>query len=145
MQKNRGITLTVLVITVIIMLIIISTVSYNSWEALQIKNFNKLTTDIDLLQDRVLIYYSNYGSLPILENNSYTKQQIGIPEDQISSKDGDKYYVINLEQLDNVTLNYGRGYKNIENSKDIYIINETSQVVYYMQGIEYDGKVYYTI
>ena len=51
--------------------------------------------------------------------------------------------------LDGLILNYGKGYDTVwtqnKCTNDIYVVNEQSHNVYYMLGIEFDNKVYYTI
>ena len=65
----------------------------------------------------------------------------------INVNDNDNYYVIDIENIDNLTLNYGLDYKNYEtnnNIEDVYVINEKSHTIYYIKGIEIDGSRYYT-
>ena len=59
---------------------------------------------------------------------------------QASSRDSDNYYEIDLNKLYNITLNYGGGSR--ENG-DIYIVNEQSLEVYYLNGVDYEGITYY--
>ena len=47
--------------------------------------------------------------------------------------------------MDGISLNYGEGFEDYENSDDIYIINEKSHCIYYVKGIEVDGKLYHSI
>ena len=61
----------------------------------------------------------------------------------MSINDGEIYYTIDLEELENPSLNYGDGYRSC--ASDRYIINEDSHVIYYVKGITYDGKEYHTI
>lgn len=62
----------------------------------------------------------------------------------ISPNDGDKYYTIKLDELTNLTLNYGKEYQ-ITGSKDKYIINEETHMIYYYNGITYEGEIYHTV
>ena len=53
------------------------------------------------------------------------------------------YYTIKLDELENLSLNYGFEYTKL--GEDRYIINEESHVIYYYKGIAYDGLKYHTI
>ncbi|MDE5830176.1 MAG: hypothetical protein K2H53_00220, partial [Clostridia bacterium] len=61
----------------------------------------------------------------------------------ISNGDCDNYYVINLNELDNITLNYGKEYR-LTSSDDKYIINEETHIIYYLKGVIYEGERYHT-
>lgn len=142
-KKNKGITLVSLVVTIVMMLIIISTTSYISFERFKINQFNKMKNDIELLSDRVGNYYLKNSELPILKdknNNNikyiYTTLDFGNTED---------YYIINLSAMENIALNYGAGFEKVNLSDDVYVININSHVIYYARGIEYNNIVYYSI
>ena len=102
--------------------------------------------DINILKEKVGLYYTQYGKIPVLED-VYTNTNNII---NTNPNDNEKYYVIDMQALENVTLNFGKDYqtyKEIKNPtlKDLYIINEQSHNVYYVQGVELDGNTYYTI
>ena len=87
--------------------------------------------DIKILEDKVLEYYNDYGTLPI-------KGEPKAP--LLSMENGNKYYEIDLNKLENITLNYGHG----NDEKDIYVVNGDTLDVYYYKGVAYEGKKYYT-
>ena len=131
-NNNKGITITTLVVTVIIMLILTSTVVMKLNDSSEISKLNNLYADIKLLEDKVLEYYNDYGTLPVKGDSI---------EPLLSMEEGEKYYEIDLSKLQNITLKYGHG--NI-NDEDIYIVNGDTFDVYYYKGIEYKGNIYYT-
>ena len=102
-----------------------------------IRNYNYMCADIELLKNKVLAYYNENGSAPVTGTAFNAKSTIG---SQASSRDNDNYYVIDLAKLYNVTLNYGGG--TIGNG-DVYIVNEQSLEVYYLKGVDYEGITYY--
>lgn len=143
-RKNKGITLITLVVAVTILIIISSLLVYNAKTGIKLRNLKMMYNDIELLSDKVNSYYTKYGALPAeieYEGNIYFEPQ---------PNDNDVYYVIDLNALDGISLNYGLDFKHIESDddtlayNDIYIINEQSYHIYYARGIEMDGVVYYT-
>ena len=65
MRNNKGITITTLVVTVIIMLILSSTIIMKISDSKDVSKLNNLYADIKILEDKVLEYYNDYGTLPI--------------------------------------------------------------------------------
>lgn len=144
-KDQKGITLTTLVIAIVIMMIITSTLIYNISTGSDIKALNNMYNDITKLKDKIDIYYATHRTLPIIQVNYENIANIK----EINPNDNDKYYVIDLETLENLNLTYGKdyeGYKasNSNNLTDLYIINETSHSIYYVKGIKFDEKIYYT-
>ena len=63
-KQEKGITLSILVITVIVMLIITGTLVYNAQDTAQLKKLTNLYNDIELLEEKVSEYYNEYGKIP---------------------------------------------------------------------------------
>ena len=123
-NSNKGITLVSLVVTIVILLIL-STISIQAIKSSNdIGPYNNMVADINLLEDKILIYYNKYNEIP------KTSEEIEI--------EGTKYYKIDLTKLDNVTLNFGVN----EDSEDYYLVNNNLEV-YYKRGIEKDGEVFH--
>lgn len=154
--NNKGISLISLTITVVVILILTSIILYNASNDVKISNLSALQSDIVNLQDKVASYYAQYGKIPAITSNEYTNiddiKNAGVIS---SSVDTGKFYVIDLSAMENVTLNYGKDYEKvrtgeaqtseqINNLKDIYIINETSHNIFYVEGIKLDNEQYYT-
>lgn len=131
LKNSKGITITVLVVTVVILLILTSTIIMKAGNYKNVNKLNNLYADIKLLEDKVLEYHNDYGILP-------TKGEKITPN---RSMEEGEYYEIDLSQLENLTLNYGKG--SIDD-KDIYIVNKNTLDVYYYKGIEYEESLYYT-
>lgn len=145
-KSNKGITMITLIMAIIIMLVISSTLIYNANNGAKIQKLNNMYSDIQVLKDKVDLYYSSYGTLPVLQTQYTNIDNIK----EINSNDNDKYYVIDLEMLENITLNYGKAYNDFKNNSsidtlDVYIVNEQSHNIYYVKGVIVDNKTYYTI
>ncbi len=160
-KKKNGITLISLIITIGLMLIISSTVVYISLDRFQINEFNKMVNDIGLLEDKVSNYYLRYGGLPVLRDRS-SNEPLQLDETKITFTrnpiDNSVYYILDLEALDGISLNYGEdgfeawkdyvenGSEDIPyNLEDVYVINENTHTIYYVEGISLKEKSYYYI
>ena len=143
-KNEKGITLITLVITMILLVIITSALARNSHSSLQLSNLTKMQNDIEILNDRIAAYYVKNNKLPV-NGQTMTKNEVKALVDEVSSYDEGNYYVIDIEKLDNTTLNYGHEYNLGQSATDKYVINETTHMVYYLKGITYEGAVYHTI
>lgn len=149
-KNSKGITLISLIITIVILLIISNAIIYSVKDNLGIEKLKNMQNDIENLSDKISAYYNQYGTLPIIDGE-YTNTK-EIEKAGLINKNVDKgnFYIIDLSALENLTLTYGKDFKNIKNTsdkntlKDIYIINETSHNIFYVKGIKSDGEMYYT-
>lgn len=98
-----------------------------------LSKLNYMYEDIDVLEDKIAIYYLNNGSIPISDEVQF--------EHSINPNDNEVFYKIDITKLDNIYLNYGGG-NDAEN--DFYIINEQSHTIYYYAGVKYKGEIYFT-
>lgn len=147
-KSNKGLTLVSLLITIAIMLIITSVTVSVSYDRFEINNLNKMLNDLEFLRDKVSNYYLRYGGLPIVRDSDNNPVIYNYKELEFESNvnDNENYYIIDLEAMEGITLNYGKeGYENPNTSDDVYIINEKSHNIYYPRGIEWDGDKYYSI
>ena len=159
MQKlgdEKGITLAVLVITIIILLMTVTPIVMNFSNVERVNRYTSFKDDIDTLRENIDVAYranddlstigpEYEGSLSMLEN---MQGKIRVKNDN----DNDKYYIIDLAQLNKKymiridKLNYGKKNQNLTiETDDVYIINERSKTIYYVKGIEYKGIVYHRL
>lgn len=146
MKNNKGITMITLIITIILILIIGGTMAYFSTSSLGVQKLTNMYGDIEQIQSQVDSYYIKNNRLPIYE-------EAGTIEFTNSGNinDGNDYYVINLSLLEDLSLNYGEEFEDVKQNEgildftDLYIINEQSQTIYYLKGIEFEEETYYTI
>ena len=127
LKNDKGVTLLVLTITIIVLLIITSITIGNAKNQLGIGKVNNLYSDLDSISTKVSDYYLKNNSLPVFENNIYmnSKNELGVlfesnggEKSVINSNDDGAYYVIDLSKLENLTLNYGSDYKNWSESME---------------------------
>lgn len=151
-RQSKGVSMISLVITVIILIILTNVVVYYTTDNIQIKKLTNLYNDIEILRNKTSEYYNEYGKLPI--KIKYTNVS---NLSSVLSKENDTgdFYVIDLEAMNGITLNYGKDYEkvktneeNADNYSNIYIINENSHNVFYVEGVsvkeDNTTKIYYT-
>lgn len=132
-----------LIITVLLVTIITSMLAKNSYTNLNLKKLTRLENDIDMLNDRIAVYFVGKEEIPKYGDVLDKESIVSIMGNELNPNDGDNYYVIDLAELDTLSLNYGKDYQSSWDDK--YIINEETHQVYYLKGITYDGRIYYTI
>lgn len=153
-NNEKGITLIVLIITIIALTILSTSIILNTKSLVNSKNITNLTNDINNLQQKVSDFYNEYGELPAdIEYTNLSR----IAEVLNDKEKNSKFYVIDLQAMRGISLNYGRDYEHVKNTNtetanqyyDIYIINETTHNIYYMEGINNtnnrENRTYYTI
>ena len=136
-KNEKGITLVVLIITIILLAILSVVTIRNVDIGSDIRDYNYMCADIELLNSKIMAYYNEKGTIPTKGTAFNAKTILG---EQASNKDNDNYYQIDINSLVNVTLNYGGG--TIENG-DIYIMNEQSHEVYYLKGAKSEHALYH--
>ncbi len=161
-KNQKGISLVSLSITIVLLLIISNIVISNTSEKLKFEGIENMQSDIANLRGKISNFYAENGTLPVDKTSVYSIMGIdgnvtngvnisGIDAISMSSDFGN-FYVIDLSAIDNLTLNYGEDFELYKNKSygslgeltDIYIINERSHNIFYVEGIEISEKIYYT-
>ncbi len=137
LKSDSGITIIPLIVILIVIGILTTVLVTKIDIGIDIRNYNYMCADIELLENKIMTYYNENGSIPIT-GGAVSGLQLGSEK---NSRDNNNYYVIDLAKLYNMSLNFGGG--NVTD-KDVYIINEQSHKVYYLKGVVYEGKTYYT-
>ena len=151
-KQEKGISMISLVITIIILVILTNVLIFNAQSNIEIHSLTNLYNDIQLLREKVSAYYNEYGKIPA--EIKYTNIS-GLSSVLSTNNDSGDFYVIDLEAMQGITLNYGKDYNNIKNDQsnannytDVYVINDSSHNIFYVKGIniEQDNttKTYYT-
>lgn len=162
-KNERGVSLISLAVAIILLGIITSMLLYNVKDTKDIERVTNMYIDIEGISDRVSNYYTRYGALPVLNeidlsndstiSNWISERNSNSNEGPLGKNDSDKFYVIDLKALENLSLNYGSGFAKITDStlpsdKDVYVINEKSHNIFYLHGIKINNngviKMYYT-
>ena len=135
-KNRRGATVLSIGIAVVIMLIIVSTITFNAVNKFSVQKLDNLYNDIRMLKEKVEIYYLRYGKLPV--SMQYTSIA-SIPTELLNPIDGEKYFILNVNALENISLSTDI------NDESFFVINEQSHTIYYPKGIEVEGTLYYKL
>lgn len=156
LKQEKGVTLVALGIAIIVLVILTNLILYNTNDSMYIKRLESLTNDLQNLRDKVSDFYNQYGKIPATVEYTNVDQLRNV----LSTKnDTGKFYVIDLQAIPNVTLNYGKDYEQIKQIQekasqnntsinqaevngytDLYIINENSHHIFYVKGVEIKEK-----
>ena len=117
---------------IIILLILTATIITNTYTGSDYKKYKLMCADVEMLEEKCIIYYNKYGELPLLEGDG-AQITTNLPT---GTNNLHEYWKIDLNKLNNITLNYGE-------ENDVFIIDTTTFEVFYLNGIEYDGNTYY--
>lgn len=145
LTSSRAITLVTLVLTIVLILLISGTMGYYTKSGLELQKATNMYNDIEQIQSKVDDYYIKNNELPIIKDLG----EISFSNSK-NVNDDENYYVIDLSKLGSMSLNYGKDFENIKNSHtlgiytDLYIINEKTHTIYYLEGIKFENKIYYT-
>lgn len=139
---KKGLSLSTVVIAISIMLILISSVSVIGSSAITSANFEEYKSNIDRVSDEVNIYVTDNGTLPVT-NEVIAINSLGQDFLNQVKENGDlanKFYLVDISKLNDYNIKKGRG--NVEN-KDVFLVTENTNNVYYLKGFKYRGKVYF--
>lgn len=133
MKNSKGMSLIVLIITIIILIILAGTITFSVNNVNKTQELDNLYSDLQLLKNKVEAYYIKYGKLPV--TTEYT-QVSNIPVSERNPNDSGKYYVIDINSLQNLTL---------RTSGMSFIINEDTHTIYTPVGVTLEGVTYYKL
>ena len=159
-KKENGVTLLILVITIIVLALISIPIIVNTTDVKELQEYTYFKSDIDKLRESIETTYADMDDLSTI-GPIYTGDFEFLNKEQGNDKvlnpnDDNVYYVISLENLNSymnaqISLKYGSGNKekNYEDNEysghDVYIINEKTKTIYYTNGVKYKGITYYRL
>ena len=139
---KKGLSLSTVVIAISIMLILVSSVSVIGSSAITSANFEEYKSNIDRVSDEVNIYVTDNGTLPVTNEviAIYSLGQDFLNQVKENGDLANKFYLVDISKLNDYNIKKGRG--NVEN-KDVFLVTENTNNVYYLKGFKYRGKVYF--
>ena len=134
-KSEKGITLIELTITIAVLLVLAGiTTTLGISSILELRDFNAVKSDIIALTEAVQTYYLENEKLPLEDER--LRIDFTPPEDNKNPNDSGEYYEIDATLLEGVTL---------QRKRRTYLVDKQSLTVYCKEGVEYQGKTYYTI
>lgn len=133
-RSQKGISLIALTTTILVLAIVTSIVVYNSKNNIMIKQYKKLENDIDVLNNKVGMYYLKNGELPICmrsdrtyieynDNRTEEEQKYNKFKEDKHQNDNDKYFILDLNKIDGISLNYGADFYNIDHASTNFMVS----------------------
>lgn len=139
---KKAISLVGLVIVIIIMIILSSVVIIKSNSSVKDTNKTIFASEILNIQTLVDNYYENRGFFPIGDSVIFNYENLKSEgKTQFSSETTTQFYEVSLQDIGITSVEFG----NKTTKSDVYVLSQITGRVYYLEGFEYDGNVYYTI
>ena len=137
MKKQNGITLVSLVITIIVLIILASIATYSGIDVIRASKFTAFSTELKIMQTYVNEQYdidmdAEYGAEII--GDIKIQADIAFKASGITNKEGYRYW-------DKETIKK----LGIEGVEQEFFVNLKKRSIISYQGLEYDGKKYYTL
>lgn len=143
---KKGVSLVSLVVIIIIMGILAGIVVISGLESTQTINIQTFASEFLSVQNAADEYYKRYEKHPVVTEVLLNTSEVDAGDlNQFENEnivDGNiSLKIIDISLLGIKDLEYGR----FEQTKDVYVLSENTGKVYYLQGAEYENKVYYTL
>lgn len=141
---KKGITISILTVTVVIMLILISITTVVGIKSIKTATYEEFVSKVTRVSNDVNQYYLDKKTLPIT-NEVIAKE--GLPntlklEIANNKDDYNNLYVVDMNKLRSESVKIGYG---SVNDMDVFIVSENTHNVYYLKGVEYKGTTYYGV
>lgn len=150
MKKKYGFSMVALAATVTILLILTTAITIGGVNTSNNAKKIAFATELKTLQEAVDEYVNeNNGSYPIGNSVVVDITSLSTENKQQFNKETDGYnsgkvllYDINYEKINVKSLKYG---DESNGANDIYVVSNTSGVVYYAKGLKIGNNTYYTL
>ena len=140
---KKGVSLTTVVIAITVMMILIASVSVIGSSAINSANFEEYKSEIERVANEVNLYITENDTLPttneVISINSLESEFLNSLNE--NNDISNKLYVVDISKLNDYNLEKGKG---TVSDKDVFVVAEDSNNVYYLKGFRYRGKVYFT-
>lgn len=154
-MNKSGITISVLVITIVVLSVIIGTAIFMGVGSANNANVDRYLSTLNSVEELCGIYKLTKGEYPVVKDNNKVvevaptslaesiKGQLNLYNDFFTN-----LQVIDTSKINVSDLTIGRAYeadnKKYLLSQDIFLLNVDSGRVYYMKGISYNGVMLHT-
>ena len=139
---KRGITVSILVLTVILMFVIVTTSTVIGTRTIQTAIYEEFLSKVQRVSDNVNKYVISNKSLPTT-SEIIAKEGLANSLVEEINKNNDatnNLFVVDMTKLKAESVNIGRG---SVADMDVFVVAENTNNVYYLKGIEYRNQVYH--
>ena len=140
---KKGVSLVSLIIVIIVMVILAGIVVVTGLDSNENIIIDTFVLELLDVQNGVDEYYYRYGKYPsgneyVLDYTKLESLNQFIEEDIVD--DVINFKIVDLSLIGIKSTEFGSG-----KGKDIYVLSEKTGIVYYLEGIVYENKTYYTL
>lgn len=146
MKNKSGITMTMLIISIAIMVLLMTSSVIIGTGYITDAKYDDFKTMVSEVSNSVNAYLLENGTLPFTSSNqsilynNYSSDFAKEVEEKGDAKN--KLYIVDIAKLGNFTIKNGKGEKG---ATDIFVVAENTNNVYYLKGYKYKGKMYYGV
>lgn len=145
MKNKKGVTTTVVVIAVVIMFIILTTATVIGSRNIDTVNYEEYKSQLTRVADSVNEYIVKNDELPtngqIVAKANITETLKKELDDNDDLEEND-LFVVDMSMIDVNNVNKGKG---TIDSRDVFLVAENSNNVYYYKGYKFRGTMYYGV
>lgn len=139
---KKGVSLLIVVVAITVMSILITASIILGASAIKTAQYEEFLSQINRVSNSVNEYVLENTSLPttgeIIAGNSLG--EVFMAELSQNGDENDKLHVINVDLLSDGTIKKGKG---TTINKDLFLVAEKTNNIYYMNGFKYKGKIYF--
>ena len=149
-QKDRGVTLTTLVITIVVILILSSVAAYSGISGIKSSEFTKFTSELKIMQTQVNNLYEKYKNNETIKGKEVLQYGQDITNNTSIQNQANKVFTSSASGIEDQT---GYKYYSKETIKELgiegvdqeFFVNIQKRSIISYLGIEYKEKTYYTL
>lgn len=143
-DMKKGVTMSVVLIAIIIMIILITSASVVGSTSIATARYEEFKSAVARVADNINEYYIENGVLPIKKEAIATSSLNADFRNELSRKGDleDKLYVIDMGKINDASITIGRS---STASEDVFLVSEKSQNVYYLKGVTFKKVKYYGV
>lgn len=141
---KKGITISILVVTVVLMFIIVTTATVIGTRTIQTASYEEFMSKIYRVSNDVNKYVMDNKSLPTTSEVIAKEGLSNVFKEELNKKKDvwNNLFVIDMTKLRTESVNIGKG--TVEDM-DVFVVAENTNNVYYLKGVNYKGATYHGI
>lgn len=164
MRSKKGISMIILVVTIVLALILVSTITITTGDSIVNARITAFAQDLKKVEEGVTLYYQQNDEFPVLgENKAYSKaeileivpdrvesafvEELELNNDNVENDNLGAFYMIDLAKIDVEETSRGiqRDADSNELLSDVFVVSYPSMNVYYLEGLKAKNTVYFSL